>query len=264
MRLNNEIKIAIKNTFLYFQQHNLDFNPQSFSDILYAECRAMGVKFDESEWFSAWSGRFDSATKKELQNSPIKTRDDFIDKIAQIHNHKVKNTTSNDLAKILQKALMLLKLHNIIDFNANLPLNTLDTKLSALLSKSHSLPQMEAKNEVRKISNFFANLNAQNLEIDKNQKILLCKFSEQSFLKKLDAKAYNRLLRSFCALLLDNLDTQNVIGIYKNAVAIFTKYPIDTFKVEIEHILDKHTFMLHNKPLRLKIAFEAVPFGELN
>ncbi len=260
-QLNNEIKTAIKNTLLHFSEHNLDFNPQSFLDILCAECRNMGVKFSECEWFSAWSGKFEGAIKKELQNSPIKTRDDFIDKIAQICNHKRETREVSDSTKALQKALTLLKERGIIDFSANLPLNAIDSKLTALLESTqiHEMHESSAK----KISNFFANLSTAHIKIDKNQKILLCKFSEQAFVKKLDSHAHSRLLHSFCALLLNKLDSQNVVGIYKNAVAIFTKRPIDALKSEIEKILNINTFMLHNKPLRLKIDFQTIKFGEL-
>lgn len=272
-QLNSEIKTAIKNTLLHFSEHNLDFNPQSFLDILCAECRNMGVRFSECDWFSAWSGRFEGAIKKELQNSPIKTRDDFIDKIAQICNHKRESLEISDKSattKALQKALALLKAHRIIDFSANLPLNTIDSKLSALLelgesaesNESHESRQMRESHN-KKINNFLANLGAQHIKIDKNQKILLCKFSEQAFIKTLDSHAHSRLLHSFCALLLNKLNSQNVIGIYKNAVAIFSKQHTDALKREIEKILEIHTFMLHNKPLRLKIDFSVVKFGEL-
>ena len=269
-QLNSEIKTAIKNTLLHFSEHNLDFNPQSFLDILCAECRNMGVRFNECDWFSAWSGRFEGAIKKELQNSPIKTRDDFIDKIAQICNHKRESLETSDKStatKTLQKALALLKERGIIDFSANLPLNAIDSKLSALLESAEIRESHESR-EVReshnkKISNFLAHLGAQRIKIDKNQKILLCKFSEQAFIKTLDSHAHNRLLHSFCALLLNKLNSQNVIGIYKNAVAIFSKQHTDALKREIEKILEINTFMLHNKPLRLKIDFSVVKFGEL-
>ena len=289
-QLNSEIKTAIKNTLLHFSDNNLDFNPQNFLDILCAECRNMGVKFSECDWFSAWSGRFEGAIKKELQNSPIKTRDDFIDKIAQICNHKresIELADKSNATKTLQKALTLLKAHKIIDFNANLPLNAIDSKLSALLESNKSLESTKSNESTKsaesnksleshestelresteshkKISHFLAHLGAQHIKIDKNQKILLCKFSEQTFIKTLDSHAHSRLLHSFCALLLNNLSSQNVIGIYKNAVAIFSKERIDALKSEIEKILEIHTFMLHNKPLRLKIDFVVVKFGEL-
>lgn len=263
-QLNSEIKTAIKNTLLHFSDNNLEFNPQSFLDILCAECRNIGVIFNECDWFSTWSGKFEGAIKKELQNSPIKTRDDFIDKVAQICNHKHEFYESGDkinATKTLQKALTLLKQHGIIDFSINLPLNALDLKLSAMIETHTS---SESKFGARKISNFFANLDTQHIKIDKNQKILLCKFSEQTFIKKLDLHTHNRLLHSFCALLLNKLDTQNnVIGIYRNVVAIFSKQHIDTLKREIEKILEINTFMLNNKPLRLKIDFQVIKFGEL-
>lgn len=266
-QLNSEIKTAIKNTLLHFSEHNLDFNPQSFLDILCAECRNMGVRFNECDWFSAWSGRFEGAIKKELQNSPIKTRDDFIDKIAQICNHKRESLETSDKStatKALQKALALLKERGIIDFSANLPLNAIDSKISALLESAEMRESHESReSHNKKISNFLAHLGAQRIKIDKNQKILLCKFSEQAFIKTLDSHAHNRLLHSFCALLLNKLNSQNVIGIYKNAVAIFSKQHIDALKREIEKILEINTFMLHNKPLRLKIDFSVVKFGEL-
>ena len=268
--ISNEVKIAIKNALLHFQNSDDDFNPQSFLDILCAECRAMGIKFSECDWFSAWSGRFDGAIKKELQNSPIKTRDDFIDKIAQICNHKHSfGGESKEARKVLQKALTLLKAHNIVDIGANLPLNAIDSKLSAMLESSEFGESNESNLrhfgnfETQKISNFFAHLSAQHIKIDKNQKILLCKFSEQAFIKTLNLNAHNRLLHSFCAILINNLDAKNVIGIYKNAVAIFTKSHIDAIEREIERVLEANTFMLHNKPLRLKIDFEVVKFGEL-
>lgn len=264
--ISNEVKIAIKNTLLHFQQNDLEFNPQSFLDILCAECRLMGVKFSDCDWFSLWSAKFGGTIKKELQNSPIKTRDDFIDKIAQICKHKAKKVESSDLNKALQKALALLKMRGIVEIDANLPLNAIDSQLSYLLESQES-SEFAAHNfenaGVRKISNFFANLSAQHLKIDKNQKILLCKFSEQAFIKKLDSNAHSRLLHSFCAILLNNLEAKNIIGIYKNAVAIFTKGTIDGLKREIERILEANTFMLHNKPLHLKIDFEVVKFGEL-
>lgn len=264
--ISNEVKIAIKNTLLHFQQNDLEFNPQSFLDILCAECRLMGVKFSDCDWFSLWSAKFGGTIKKELQNSPIKTRDDFIDKIAQICKHKAKNVESSDLNKALQKALLLLKMRGIVEIDANLPLNAIDSQLSYLLESQES-SEFAAHNfenaGVRKISNFFANLSAQHLKIDKNQKILLCKFSEQAFIKKLDSNAHSRLLHSFCAILLNNLEAKNIIGIYKNTVAIFTKGTIDRLKREIERILEANTFMLHNKPLHLKIDFEVVKFGEL-
>lgn len=266
-QLNSEIKTAIKNTLLHFSEHNLDFNPQSFLDILCAECRNMGARFNECDWFSAWSGRFEGAIKKELQNSPIKTRDDFIDKIAQICNHKRESLETSDKStatKTLQKALTLLKERGIIDFSANLPLNAIDSKLSTLLESAEILESHESReSHNKKISNFLAHLGAQHIKIDKNQKILLCKFSEQAFIKTLDSHAHNRLLHSFCALLLNKLNSQNVIGIYKNAVAIFSKQHTDALKREIEQILEINTFMLHNKPLRLKIDFSVVKFGEL-
>lgn len=167
-QLNSEIKTAIKNTLLHFSEHNLDFNPQSFLDILCVECRNMGVRFNECDWFSAWSGRFEGMIKKELQNSPIKTRDDFIDKIAQICNHKrelLEMSDKNTATKTLQKALALLKARGIIDFSANLPLNAIDSKLSTLLevsesaesNESHESRQMRESHN-KKISNFLVNL----------------------------------------------------------------------------------------------------------
>ena len=269
--ISNEVKIAIKNALLHFQNSDDDFNPQSFLDILCAECRSMGIKFNECDWFGAWSGRFDSAIKKELQNSPIKTHDDFIDKIAQICNHKHSfGGESKEVRKVLQKALALLKARGIVDIGENLPLNAIDSKLSALIESGESsesnlqhFGDFATNFKTQKISNFFANIGAQHIKIDKNQRILLCKFSEQAFIKKLDLNAHNRLLHSFCAILLNNLSAENVIGIYKNAVAIFTKSTIDAIKREIERILEANTFMLHNKPLRLKIDFEVVKFGEL-
>ena len=264
--ISNEVKIAIKNTLLHFQNSDNDFNPQSFLDILCAECRAMGIKFSECDWFSAWSGRFEGAIKKELQNSPIKTRDDFIDKITQICNHNFSGE-SKEARKVLQKALALLKMRGIVDISANLPLNAIDSRLDSLLKERESSDFTESSTQkdfkTRKIGSFLANIGAGRTKIDKNQKILLCKFSEQAFIKTLDLGAENRLLHSFCALLLEHLGAQNIIGIYKNAVAIFTKSHISALEREIEKILDKHTFMLHNKPLRLKIDFEVVKFGEL-
>ena len=266
--ISNEVKIAIKNTLLHFQNSDDDFNPQSFLDILCAECRAMGIKFSECDWFSAWSGRFEGAIKKELQNSPIKTRDDFIDKIAQICNHKHSFVgESKEARKVLQKALALLKVRGIVDIGANLPLNAIDSKLSALLELGEfgksNLKDFATNFKTQKIGNFFVHLSAQHIKIDKNQRILLCKFSEQAFIKTLDSNAHNRLLHSFCAILVEHLGAQNIIGIYKNAVAIFTKGTIDALKREIERVLEVNTFMLHNKPLRLKIDFEVVKFGEL-
>lgn len=158
----------------------------------------------------------------------------------------------------LQKALLLLKERDIIDFSPDLPLTQIDSKLSSLLHEVQNLSSPK---------NILSLLNPHNAK----KEILLCKISEKNFIKKLDSTTRQRLLETLCELFIKSLDKKSIIGIYKDCIVIFPKiYPktshkiaIDAVKSEILQILQSNTFMLHNKPLLLKMDFEIKKFGEL-
>lgn len=158
----------------------------------------------------------------------------------------------------LQKALLLLKERDIIDFSLDLPLTQIDSKLSSLLHEVQNLSSPK---------NILSLLNPHNAK----KEILLCKISEKNFIKKLDSTTRQRLLEALCELFIKSLDKKSIIGIYKDCIVIFPKiYPktshkiaIDAVKSEILQILQSNTFMLHNKPLLLKMDFEIKKFGEL-
>ena len=158
----------------------------------------------------------------------------------------------------LQKALLLLKERDIIDFSLDLPLTQIDSKLSSLLHEVQNLSSPK---------NILSLLNPHNAK----KEILLCKISEKNFIKKLDSTTRQRLLEALCELFIKRLDKKSIIGIYKDCIVIFPKiYPktshkiaIDAVKSEILQILQSNTFMLHNKPLLLKMDFEIKKFGEL-
>lgn len=158
----------------------------------------------------------------------------------------------------LQKALLLLKERDIIDFSLDLPLTQIDSKLSSLLHEVQNLSSLK---------NILSLLNPHNAK----KEILLCKISEKNFIKKLDSTTRQRLLETLCELFIKRLDKKSIIGIYKDCIVIFPKiYPktshkiaIDAVKSEILQILQSNTFMLHNKPLLLKMDFEIKKFGEL-
>ncbi len=258
MGISNEVKTAIRNTLINFSDNDIAFTPQAFLDILCDECRELGVNVSDGDWFIKWSAQFDDEIKAELAAMSAKTRDAFIAKIAQILQ-KRENERREIAQNALQKALAILKAKNIIDFSENLPLNAIDSKLGAILNES--LAKTQTAQSANQTSDFFANIKAQ--KIPPTKEILLCLFSEKAFIKKMDSAAQNKLLSAFCAILIKNLDGKNVIGIYKNAIAIFSKSPINALRSEIESILQTSTFMLQNKPLRLEIDFKVVPFGEL-
>ena len=158
----------------------------------------------------------------------------------------------------LQKALLLLKERDIIDFSPDLPLTQIDSKLSSLLHEVQNLSSPK---------NILSLLNPHNAK----KEILLCKISEKNFIKKLDSTTRQRLLETLCELFIKRLDKKSIIGIYKDCIVIFPKIytktshkiAIDAVKSEILQILQSNTFMLHNKPLLLKMDFEIKKFGEL-
>lgn len=245
-KLNSEIKTAIKNALLHFSDK--DFNPQSFLDILCAECRNIGIKFDECDWFSAWSAKFEGAIRKELARNPIKTRDDFIDKIAQIMKNR---HDSSEILRVLEKSLRLLREKNIIDFSEKMPLNIIDSKLSVLLS-SDKMAIESCDDFLQKVQNFGA--------IPQKKEILLCVLKVD---KKLDSRAFEKLLNSSAMILINHLDAKNIIGIYKNTIAILPRSEAKSLQSKVESALKNRTFIFRNKPLRLKIDFKILPFGSL-
>lgn len=160
----------------------------------------------------------------------------------------------------LQKALLLLKERNIIDFSLDLPLTQIDSKLSSML-------QINKVQNLSSPKNILSLLNPHNAK----KEILLCKISEKNFIKKLDSITRQRLLETLCELFIKSLDKKSIIGIYKDCIVIFPKIyaktshkiAIDAVKSEILQILQSNTFMLNNKPLLLQMDFEIKKFGEL-
>lgn len=183
---------------------------------------------------------------------------DFLDILQDECKQLELHTKCDDIANTLQKALMLLKYHNIIDFSCDLPLEKIDSKLSLLLENTKELLAIPQNSP-----NILSFLNENNAKKD----ILLCKISQKTFIKKLDSATREKLLKTMCDLFVTFLDKKGIVGIYKDSIVILPKIShknnISEMKSHILDILQHNTFMFHNKPLRLQVDFVVKKFGQL-
>lgn len=259
----DKIKQAIKNAFLYMKENNLDFLPESYLNAFCKQAKLLNLEVDECNWFSRWSDKFDSYIKKELNNYPIKNKDDFINALSSIINDK--SNFNNTYPKVLKKALKILKNQNIINLDSNLPLESVDKELTDFIlnDSNHLFNLVHLKNLL--LPNDIA-LKAK--MIDSGYALIcdICCF--ENIKEDFGIEALEKLFNAFYRILLDSIDTNASIGIYGDS-AVVILLPKCTFKVansylqNIINTIEKSKFVYENIYIDINIHIDLLPIKDL-
>lgn len=236
--MNDTIKIAIRNAFLYLYDNNITFSPEVFFQALCKESKTLGMNFEDCEWYDIWSAKFSDEIKKELNNYPIKTRNDFINTLASIIKHRL-DYQNNDIHKILQKALKALKDANIIDYDTNTPLAMIDSKLDKINISSSNISNTK----------------------ERSDEVVLC-----SIIDKLDStlnkKALEKLLNALCEFL--KAQTSDKVSLHKNSSILIIPNTSPSHSIGLlRHILETKTFIYKSKPIHIELDFKILRLKDL-
>lgn len=269
--LDNTIKQIFRNTFIYIKNNNLEFSIESYFEIFCSQAKLLNINFDECSWFNTWINRFDDKIKKELNNYPIKNRDDFINILSKIINTKLIDSSlrfeESSTKNILDKALILLKQNNILDIDVNLSLKNIDLELTKLIDKNNNFdffavkpPMLLDKPE------FYEILKNSN----KEDCILIFDICYFDIIKKnLEKDSAVKLFNAFYKILIDNCVEDCIIGIYsKNSISIIPpKFNLEESEIyanKIQDAINKSIFMYKNQKINIKINIQIMKIKDLH
>ncbi|WP_115545260.1 hypothetical protein [Helicobacter sp. MIT 14-3879] len=244
--MNEKIKLAIKNAIININ-YNVDFTPEYFLQILCKELKALGLEFDECQWYNLWSSKFNEDIRKELNNYPIKTRNDFINTLSHIYKNKLESQSS-DTNKILQKALKLLRESNLIDVDEKTPLNIIDSKLNQLLNSSS------------KLSSSILNIEA--LKFKKLDDDALLYEIDEYIVLNLPDEALRRLCKALYEILISE-GKDNVLIYGKNSILVIPNNTIEISMKLLDSILETKTFIYKNQKIHLKVNVKKLKIKDL-
>ncbi|RAX54268.1 hypothetical protein CCY99_04455 [Helicobacter sp. 16-1353] len=267
--MDDKIKQIVKNTFIYIKTNHLELTPESYTKVFCTQARLLNIDIDECNWFHLWINKFDASIKKEINNYPIKTKDDFINVLSNICNN---NTKSTNTIKTLDKALKILHNNNIIDIDIHSPLALIDTKLSKILENldKNKLDSNKISTKFKPTS-LLSKMELQ-LALEKRHKddfVLVCDiccFDEIRL--RFGSDALNKLFDAFYNILLDNALDGEIIGIYNETSIIIApmEYNLAKAKIyadKIKAIIDKSAFIYKNQDINIKIDINIVQIKEL-
>ena len=229
----DKIKQAIKNAFLDMKENNLSFLPESYLSAFCKQAKLLNLKIDECDWFNIWSDKFDVYIKKELNNYPIKNKDDFINALSTIINNK--SNAKYDSLKVLKKALKILKNKNILDLDSNLPLESIDKELTKfILSDSNNLFNLVHLDNL--LSPNDVSLKAKMYDSGYALICNICCF--ENIKENFGIDALEKLFNAFYRILLNSIDTNSSIGIYEDSaiVILLPNYTINTAESCLQNI----------------------------
>lgn len=209
------VKKAIKNSFMRMIEQKINFSPEVFCEILSEESNALGIS--NNAWFASWSAQFSPQIKKELNNYPIKNKNDFIKSLASI----LHNNDTQSAALVLNKAILVLKKNNIIKASNLIAIekeldsilaskinveSSVHKRLSKLLLNTKILSQSELKSRLEGLPG--------------EHFILLCEMLDfEGVYHKLGEAMLKKLFFAFYNLLESNIKNE-IIGIYNNGIMI--------------------------------------------
>lgn len=130
-----DLKMLVKQTLVYLKTHNIAPTPESYFEVFCMLAKQFNINTSSCAWFYEWLDKFNPIIKKELNNYPIKTQNDFINVLSAICNNHIKSNAL-DLTRILNKSLRVLKEYNLIDTNEGDTLEVIDEKLSKILANN--------------------------------------------------------------------------------------------------------------------------------
>lgn len=294
--MNNKIKQAIRNAFIYINDNNIEFTPETFFQAICAESKNLGLNFEDCNWFNIWSSKFDDFIKEEINNYPIKNRNDFINTLSHIYNKRLREC-SPDTFRILQKAINFLNKNNLTNFDSKTPLNIMDLELSKLLMEnSNSIPKIESNIEssvdskesdkiptklsddtIESINSFVKQTKLLNEDELKNiinklnfeTNILICEIMYFEKIKlEYGNEASERLFKAFYNILIKNILPNDIIGIYnESSIMIITKDTtqnsvlkyLETFR----NTINSSVFMYKDKQVRINTQFQVKQIKDL-
>lgn len=259
----DKIKQVVKNAFTYMKENNLDFLPESYLEAFCKQAKLLNLDIDECNWFHRWSSKFDLNVKKELNNYPIKNKDDFITALVAILNNNFKSDYS---IKVLEKALKVLKDQNIIDINPKLPLEIIDKKLTNFIANDFN----ELFNLVKPPSDLLTpNDIALKAKLIGDGYALICDICCFNDIKKeFGLEALEKLFNAFYRILLNSVDLNASIGVYKedSIIILLPKCGFemaDTYSQEIKHTIENSKFVYENRNIDIKIHIDILSIKDL-
>lgn len=259
----DKIKQVVKNAFIYMKDNNLDFSPESYLEAFCKQAKLFNLNSNECNWYSRWSNKFDSNIKKELNNYPIKNRDDFINTLSSIINSQ-SSLNSTYCMNVLEKALKVLKNQKIIDIDPKLPLESIDKKLTDLLisNSNHLFNLMHSTGLLTKndISSKAHLIDGYALICD------ICCFD--SIKEQFGLEALEKLFNAFYRILLNSVDSSASIGVYEDSsiVILLPKCSIEMatkYSKDIEQAIKNSKFIYENRDIDIEIHLDLLPIKDL-
>ncbi|MGP1580896.1 MAG: GGDEF domain-containing protein [Wolinella sp.] len=105
----SNLKDVVKSTLLRLQKSGQIATPKAYQEAFCIEAKNAGITLEECQWQVRWMQKFDPKTKKQIQNHPIKTPDEFIALLAGI---LARTGSANDReSPLAQKELLKILLH---------------------------------------------------------------------------------------------------------------------------------------------------------
>lgn len=263
MAEQDKIKQVIKNAFLYMKENNLSFLPESYLDAFCKQAKLLNLKIDECNWFSIWSDKFDSYIKKELNNYPIKNKDDFINALSSIINNK--SSFKDDYPHVLKKALKILKNQNILDLDSNLPLESIDRELrNFILSDSNHLFNLVHLNNLLSPNDI-----ALKAKMCDSGYALICNICCFENIKEdFGIEALEKLFNAFYGILLNSIDIDVSVGIYEDSAIVIllpkcTLEAADSYLQSINNNIKNSKFVYENRDIDINIHIDLLPIKDL-